>query len=181
MGPVITVSGPHGTGKSTYAKILATKFRLRYVSAGEFFRQIANERGLSLQELSRVAAEGPEIDRLVDDRTKAEAAKGNVVLEGQLAGWVVKDGADARIYLTAPEEVRMRRIARRDGVAPDEARKQTLEREEIQRDRYRRYYGIDIDDLSIYNLVIDTSKHSVQETSRKLNRDLSNLLRSRKH
>jgi cytidylate kinase len=48
------------------------------------------------------------------------------------------------------------------------ARKQTLEREQIQRDRYKRYYGIDIDDLSLYNLVIDTGNRTVESTAKEL-------------
>ena len=39
MALAITISGLHGTGKSTYAKRIAEAFRLRYVSAGEFFRR----------------------------------------------------------------------------------------------------------------------------------------------
>ncbi|MFQ6076866.1 MAG: AAA family ATPase, partial [Candidatus Bathyarchaeia archaeon] len=48
MGLVVTVSGLHGTGKSTYARALSEAFDLRHVSAGGLFRQIALERGLSI-------------------------------------------------------------------------------------------------------------------------------------
>ena len=41
MPLVVTISGLHGSGKSTYAKALAEEFRLRYVSAGQLFRDIA--------------------------------------------------------------------------------------------------------------------------------------------
>ena len=135
MGLVVTIGGPHGTGKSTYARMIATQFNLRYVSAGQLFRALAKEKALTLEELSKEAANSPEIDRMIDERSAAEAAKGDAVIEGQLAAWMAKDLAQIRIYLKAPNEERIRRIAHRDHLDPKAARKQTLERERIQRER----------------------------------------------
>jgi cytidylate kinase len=163
---VVTVSGPHGTGKSTYAKALAETLTLRYVSAGELFRDLAKQQNLSLQELSVRAAEDPSIDRMLDERTKLEAKKGGVVIDAQLGAWMARDLAQVKVLLTAPNEVRFRRIAERDHVGIEDARKETEYRESIQRERYKKYYGIDIDDQSIYDLKIDTSLHSIEETKK---------------
>jgi cytidylate kinase len=168
MGLVVTIGGPHGTGKSTYAKMIAKQFKLRYVSAGRLFRELAKERGVSLEELSRQAAKSPETDNLIDERSAAEAAKGNAVIEGQLAAWVAKDRAQVRIYVKASDEARIRRIAHRDHLDYETARRQTIEREQIQRDRYKRYYGISIDDLSPYNIIVDTTDRTVESTSAEL-------------
>jgi len=154
---VITVSGPHGTGKSTYAKALAQAFKLRYISAGELFRDLAKQQKLSLGELSSRAAEDPSIDRMLDERTKAEAKKGGVVIDAQLAAWMVKEIANVRVLLTASDDVRFKRIAQRDQVKLEDARRETEYRESIQQKRYMKYYGIDVSDLSIYDLKIDTS------------------------
>lgn len=162
-GPVITVSGPHGTGKSTYARALADALRLRYVSAGELFRDLAKERGMSLGEFSRIAANDPAIDNLIDERTKAEAKKGGVVIDAQLAAWIVKDLADAKVLISAPDEVRFKRIAQREGISVQDAEKQTLARESIQRERYRKYYGVDVSDLRIYDLKIDAGRYPLEE------------------
>src|SRR2546426_878384 len=64
---IITVSGPHGTGKSTYAARLAEALRIRHASAGALFRRIAKEKRISLEELGEMALEDPSIDKLVDD------------------------------------------------------------------------------------------------------------------
>jgi len=177
MGIVVTIGGPHGTGKSTYARIIAKEFRIRYVSAGRLFRDLAKEKGIALEELGNRAAEDPGIDHLIDQRSAEEAKKGNVVVEGQLAAWMAKDIAQIRIYLNAPDEVRFARIARRDHVDYETARKQTEDRELIQRDRYKRYYGIDIDDLSLYNLILDTGKRSVEEAGAELISRIHEMLR----
>ncbi len=165
-GPVVTVSGPHGTGKSTYAKALAEALRLRYVSAGELFRGLAREENLSLEALSARAALDPSIDRMLDERTKAEAEKGMVVIDAQLGAWMAKELVDVKVLLTAPKEVRCRRIAERDHVSLDEARRETEFRESIQRERYMKYYGIDVNGLSIYDLKIDTSLYPIEATKR---------------
>ncbi len=177
MGLVVTIGGPHGTGKSTYAKMIARQFKLRYVSAGQLFRDLAKEKSVSLEELSKQAASAPDIDRMIDERSAAEAAKGDAVIEGQLAAWMAKDLAQVRIYLKASDEERIARIASRDRLNYEVARRQTLERERIQRERYMRYYGINIDDLSLYNIVIDTGSRSVESASAELMSRIHEILR----
>ncbi|MBS7643330.1 AAA family ATPase [Candidatus Bathyarchaeota archaeon] len=157
MGIVVTISGLHGTGKSTYARALAEEFRLRHISAGMLFREMATRKGLSVEELSKLAEVDPEIDRIIDERTKMEAKKGSVVIDGQLAGWMAKDHADIRIFLTAPDRVRIERLAHRDNVDYQEAERQTRLREEIEWRRYRKFYDVDIRDTSIYDLVLNTA------------------------
>ncbi len=165
---IITVSGPHGTGKSTYAARLAESLHLRHISAGALFRRIAKEKKISLEKLGETALQDSSIDKLVDERTIAEAEKGNVVVDGQLAGWILKDNADLRIYLMAPEDVRLERIAKRDRVTLEEARVQTEQRESVQRERYSRHYGFQVEDRSIYHLVLDTSLGSIEDTGKVL-------------
>ncbi|MEM3654149.1 MAG: nucleoside monophosphate kinase, partial [Candidatus Bathyarchaeia archaeon] len=114
---VITISGPHGTGKTTYAKRIAEAFNLKHVSAGELFRKIAQEKNISVEKLSEIAIKSQEIDNLIDERTKKEAEIGNVVIDGQLAGWMALKNADLKIFLTAPKEKRFERIAKRDSIS----------------------------------------------------------------
>ncbi len=163
---IVTVSGPHGSGKSTYAARLAGSLALRHVSAGMLFRKLAEERKVSLEKFQEMAAADPSIDRLVDERTMLEAERGDVVVDGQLAGWVLKEISDLRILLTAPLVVRLERIAARDGISLEEARRQTLHREAVQAERYRKHYGFSVDDWSIYHLILDTSFGSIEDTAK---------------
>ena len=165
---IITVSGLHGTGKSTYAARIATALKIRHVSAGTLFRKIAKERQLSLEELGKKALEDPAFDMLVDERTVKEAEKGNVVIDGQLAGWMLRGEADLRIYLTAPEPIRIERIAKRDSLEPSQAETETRQREAVQSERYHRHYGFKVDDRSIYHLILDTSIGSIDNTAKVL-------------
>ena len=176
MPLVVTISGLHGTGKSTYAKTLAEEFKLRYVSAGQLFRDIAKEKGVSMERLIQITANDPEIDHLIDERTKREAEKGDVILEGQLAGWMAKDKGGLKIFLTAPEDVRIKRIAERDSVGFEKAKAQTVLRDKAEREKYKKYYDIDITDISIYDLIMDTSLLSLEESIKILKNMISDYI-----
>lgn len=162
MELVIAISGLHGTGKSVYARNIAKEFRLRYISAGELFRKIAMERKLSLAELSLEATKDDEIDRLLDKRTREEIKKGKIVIEGLLAGWMAMEHTALKIYLKAPNEIRISRIASRDSTSYTDAEKATLFREQNERKRFKRIYDIDIDNLTIYDLVLNTALMSIE-------------------
>jgi cytidylate kinase len=62
------------------------------------------------------------------------------------------------VLITAPIEVRTKRIAEREGVTEELALEEILNREASERNRYQAIYGIDLDDTSVYALVIDSSK-----------------------
>lgn len=172
---IIAIGGKHGTGKSTCAKALAESYGLRYISAGETFRRIARERGISIKELSKFSEKDPSIDRIVDERTREEAEKDDVVLEGQLAPWLAKDAL--KIYVTAPTKERILRISRRDSLGYEEAERETLMREASEKKRYEEYYGINVDDLSIYDLIIDTGLFSKEETVKILKEVINTTLK----
>jgi len=159
---VIAVSGQVGSGKTTHAKKLAETFNLKYVSNGMLFRELARERGVSLQELHRIAEENPEIDRIVDSRAREAAMRGNVVVEGHLACWLLRDIADICIFFKAPLEERVKRIMTRDRVSYEEALRDLQLREHSNWNRAKRYYGVDIHDWSVADLIIDTSKLSIE-------------------
>ncbi|MDH5816057.1 MAG: AAA family ATPase [Candidatus Nezhaarchaeota archaeon] len=158
MGLVIAISGKPGAGKTTFAREVASTFNLRYVSSGTLFRQIANERGVSLLELHKLAERDYEIDRAIDFRALEEANKGNVVIEGHLAGWILRDIADIKIFFTAPLEVRAMRIAARDGIPYEEALKEIRFREESNKLRAKIVYGFDLDDLSTFDVIFNTNR-----------------------
>ena len=150
---------------------------MSYVCAGELFRDLARERGMSLESFSKYAACNPEVDHLIDERTREEAKKGGVVIDAQLAAWMVKDEADVKLLLVASDQVRFNRIAQRDRVSFEFAKNETLAREEIQRIRYQKYYGIDVSDLSIYDLKIDTGLHSIDYTRKSIVDAVRSLLK----
>jgi cytidylate kinase len=156
---LITVSGPPGSGKTTAAGELAERLGLEHVSGGDIFRDLAAERGLTLAEFNELAEEDDQIDRDLDRRLREIAIeRDDVVLESRLSGWLAAEHADLRIWLDAPIDVRAARVADREDKTVEAAREETTTRAESEAKRYREYYNIDVRDLSIYDLTLNTSR-----------------------
>jgi len=154
----LTVSGPPGCGATTVCEALSDAMDCGYVSGGEIFRELAEERGMSLTQFGAEADRSDEIDRALDRRlrTIAEqwgAANKAFVLESRLAGWIAGDRADLRIWLDAPEEVRVERTRDREEMGAE-----MRVREVLEAGRFEHYYDVDISDRSVYDLAINTAR-----------------------
>ena len=160
----VTVSGLPGSGTTSLARQLAAAHHLTLISAGEVFRQMAREKGMELAEFGRLAEHDPSIDREIDTRQKEIAgASEDIVAEGRLSGWFVNN-ADLKVCLFAPLERRVERILARDSVEGlGKALEVTREREICEARRYKEYYGIDINDLAPYHLVLNSDLFGVKE------------------
>jgi cytidylate kinase len=119
------------------------------------FRERAVELGLSIEEMTRKATMDQGFDNYLDARTKEESRRGGVVIDATLSGWMAED-PDLRIHLSCPLEERVRRIAEREGRALEEVDRETRFREENELRRFRELYGVDVEDLSVYDLVVNT-------------------------
>ncbi len=158
---LITISGPAGSGKSTVASGLAEMLGYEHVSGGDIFRELAEERGLTPLELNKLAEEEDSIDRDLDRRQRELAAsRDDLILESRLAGWMAGEYADFRVWLDAPLDVRIARIADREEKPIQTAHTETVERAASESLRYREYYDIDIDELGIYDLSVNTARFS---------------------
>lgn len=154
----ITVSGPPGCGASTLCTRLSEAMDCPYVAGGDIFRDIAEERDMTLTQLSAKAQESDEIDRALDQRLRDIAEQWGMankpfILESRLAGWLAGDRADLRIYLDAPEAVRRDRIEDREETAAELG-----VREVGEAGRYQSYYEIDVEDLELYDLHLNTAR-----------------------
>lgn len=155
---VITVSGPHGSGKSTIAREIAKRLGLRYVSAGEIFRRLAREMGMDVVEFSKYVEKHPEIDKMIDEKMAEEAKRGNVVLDSLLAFHFAREANPINILVTADKLVRAERIAKRDGKTFEEALREIEERERSERERFKRLYGIELWRVEDFDIVINTTR-----------------------
>jgi CMP/dCMP kinase len=155
----LTVGGLPGTGTTTLCRLLERALQLPYIYAGQLFREEAAARGMTLAEFNALAAEDPSVDKELDLRQIELLRGGGVILEGRLAGWLAQryEIAAFKVWLVCAEEERVRRLVQRDGDDPETQRRLMADREERERDRYARYYGADLTDLEIYDLVLDST------------------------
>jgi cytidylate kinase len=163
----ITVSGLPGSGTTTLSRLLAECYDLELISSGEIFRKMSRERGFSLAEFGALAERDPSIDLDIDKNQKSIIhSRENIILESRLAGHMAQGRSDVlKVWIKAPLLTRVKRIQRREKtISFDEELKKTVERERSEALRYKNYYGIDITDLSIYDIVIDSEKWNQYQT-----------------
>lgn len=170
MPGVVTLSGLPGSGTSTLARQVAATLGVERLDGGSVFRALAVERGLDLAAYARLAEHDENIDRALDDRLTERARQGGVLLESRLAGWLVHRAGvmGLKIWLSCDEVVRADRVAAREGGDATMALAHNQAREASERARYRGYYDIDLTDLSIYDLVLDSSDRSPAALERQL-------------
>lgn len=158
MRKIIAIGGPHGSGKSSVAKKLAEEFGMKYISAGEVFRQMAKERNISLKEMSKLVIDEPEVDIQIDDRTKELGQYENTLVDAQLSAFFIPDDALVRISITASKQVRWERIAKRDGCTLEQARQETDTREMAEKRRFSDLYDINVDNQDVYDVIINSDR-----------------------
>jgi cytidylate kinase len=175
---IIAISGLHGTGKSVIAKLLAKNLGVLYYSTGQAFRDLAKENNMSLEEFSNFVEKHPDIDKELDNRVLKMAKEGDIIIDSQLSGYLLKSIADFKIHLTCPLKIRVKRMAVRDQSSYDAKLKETTLREESELKRFNELYNIDLSDnifiQNFFDLIIDTGRLSIDEVLKTILKELEN-------
>ena len=157
----ITISGPPGSGKTTACNRLSEILGLKAVVFGKIFRELAAEKHLSLLEFGQLAEKDPSIDEAIDTKILEIAREHeDIILVSRLSAYMLSRNSIPafKIYLGASPEVRMSRIGVREGQSLEDAKRETVERQASEAKRYMMYYNIDINDMSVYDLVVNTDE-----------------------
>lgn len=160
---IVAISGKSGCGNTTVSKRVAQILGCEFINYT--FRKLAEEEGKSLAEILALAEEDSSWDRLLDSRQVELAQKQDCVIGSRLAMWLLPN-ASLRVYLKASPDVRVDRIHAREGGSRDEIAVFTAQRDIRDHRRYKETYGIDTDDVSGANLVIDTERWDAEQIAR---------------
>jgi len=101
--------------------------------------------------------------RTITGVIEALAEGGNVVLVGRGSQVILRDRPGSlHVLATAPLEMRVRRIALRDEVTMEEARRRVQENDRGRAAFHRKFFKVDADDPSLFDLVIGTGRLSYE-------------------
>ena len=152
----IAISGKSGCGNTTVSRLISNILDLRFINYT--FRNLAQEKGLSFEQILDLAKEDDSLDKEVDKHQVELARKdGGCVLGSRLAIWMLPE-ADLKVYLSAKLDVRVKRIQNREGGTLDDIIKSTKKRDKQDRERYLKIYNIDNDNYSFADIVIQTDE-----------------------
>ena len=92
--------------------------------------------------------------------------RGNVVVVGRGGQAVLKEMPDVlHVRIQAPYNVRVRRLLERENYSPGGAKEAALQHDRASAEYLKRFFGIDWEDSTLYDLVINTTKLDVEGTA----------------
>ena len=181
---VISLAGELASGKGTVSKLLSEELDYTIYRNGEYVRKLAKDKGLDITSFNEYLNEHPEIDRQIE-KSAAEYAKehNNFIIDARLGWYAVPESF--KVYLT----IDINEAARR--AFYDEARKSTekfssieeqkadMERRyKMENTRYFNLYGVRKEDLSNYDLVVDTTDKTPIQVKEKILEEYNKWLNS---
>lgn len=171
---IITITGKPCSGKSAVINYLVEKYGFEKVGCGQMFREIAMERGVDILELNRL--KDTSIDKMVDDKIVeiGNARKGdNIIFDSRTAWHFIPDSFKVFIDVNEDEQAKRllgsnRGIDDNVHISTEQAKKNLLERWNLENARYFEIYGFDNTDPSKFDFVIDNSHLTIENTAEKI-------------
>ena len=162
---IISLSGDLASGKGTVSKILMEKLNFGIYRNGEYVRELAKKMNMDITEFNIYVEKHPEIDIQIE-KSATEYAKqhDNFIIDARLGWYAVPESF--KVYLKVDIDV----AAKRAFLDQDAERKETekfntieeqkqdmIKRVNLENERYYNLYKVRKDDMSNYDLVVDTT------------------------
>lgn len=153
----ICISGFTSTGKTTLGELLSKSLNIPHINAS--YKDVVGD-GDALIDLQRKAdkAFAQKFDREIISKAKGK----DCVITTWLSPWLIKD-ATVRVWLSADKDERANRTAKRNGVTRAKAMKYLEEKDSTTMRNFKRDYGIDILEHSLFDIELNSSRMSIDE------------------
>ncbi len=180
---IISFNGDHGSGKSTIAKKLAKDLGYERFYMGKIFRNMAKEEGASYADFLELLKKDSSYDKKVDAYVVDLAnTKDNFIIESRTAWHFIP--TSFKIYLKVDEkegakrmfadylETEHRKNESNSIKSLEDILRISRHRKEEDDKRYKKIYDIDTNDMSQYDLVLDTTNLSKEEVYKKVKQEV---------
>ena len=168
---IISLGGELASGKGTTSRVLMKRLNYGIYRNGDYFRELAKNMNMDVTTFNIYVENHPEIDRQIEN-SAAEYAKthDNFIIDARLGWYAVPESF--KVYLKVDLDVAARR-AFFDEASKDSEKFNTLEeqkadiqkRYKLENERYWQLYQVRKEDESNYDLVIDTTELTGEETA----------------
>lgn len=179
---IISLSGDPASGKGTVSNILIENLGYGIYRNGEYFRKLAKENNMTLSEFGDYVKLHPEIDIEIENSAKEYAkTHDNFIIDARLGWYSLPESF--KVYLKVDIDESAKRAfydsSRKDVEnyqSLEEYKNSLIERKTLENERYLKLYGINRDDMSNYDLVIDTTKKTPEEVANIIINEYKNWL-----
>lgn len=179
---IISITGELASGKGVISKAITEKLNYGIYRNGEYFRKLAKDHNMDVTSFNIYVKEHPEIDFQIE-KSAAEYAKTHekFVIDARLGWYAVPESF--KVYLTVDIDEAARRAfydeKRKETEKFDtieEQKKDLIKRYELENERYWNLYHVRKEDLSNYDLVIDTTQGKPEKIADKIIQEYKNWL-----
>lgn len=168
---IISLAGDLASGKGTVSQILIDELQYGIYRNGEYVRKLAKEKGLDITNFNAYLADHPEIDQQIE-KSAAEYAKNHdeFIIDARLGWYAVPESF--KVYMKVDIDVAAKRAfedEKRKGTESfstiEEQKQDMIRRYKLENERYWRLYHVHKEDMSNYDLVVDTTEHTPKQTA----------------
>ena len=168
---IITIAEDLASGKSRVTDKLKNDLNFEIYRNGEYVRKLAKEKGLDITSFNAYLKEHPEIDEQIEKSASLYAdTHDNLIVDARLGWYSIPESF--KVYLKVDIDIAAKRAFN------DEKRKETerfdtieeqkqdiIKRFKMENERFFKLYGIHKEDMSNYDLVVDTSNNTIEESA----------------
>ena len=171
---IISLAGDLAAGKGTVSEILIKDLNYGIYRNGEYARKLAKDMGLDITSFNVFLGEHPEIDLQIE-KSASEYAKehDNFIIDARLGWYAVPESF--KVYLRVDIDVAAQRAfndLKRKGTENfntiEEQKEDMQKRFNMENERYWKLYHVRKDDMSNYDLVVDTTNITPEEVAEKI-------------
>ena len=160
---IITITGDHASGQGTLTDLLQKELGYEIYRNGQYVRKLAKDMGMSITEFQIYLNEHPELDRDIEkSATEYASTHDNLIIDAKLGWYAVPESF--KVYLKVDIDIAVNRAfqdEKRKHTEPFQSIEQAKEfiqyRYQEENKRWYQEYGVRREDMSNYDLVIDTS------------------------
>ena len=168
---IISISGDIASGKGTVSEILLKRLDYRIYKNGEYFRKLAREHGMDVTTFNKYVEDHPEIDRQIEKRaTEYSTTHDNYVIDARLGWYSVPNSFKVYLQVDLEEAARRalndpKRKTTENFSTLEDQKNDIKQRYELENKRYAKIYGVHRDDMSNYDLVVNTTNLTPDEVA----------------
>ncbi len=166
---IISLAGDLASGKGTVSKLLSQELQYEIYKNGDYVRKLAKERGLSITSYNEYLKDHPEIDQQIEKSAALyEKEHDNLIIDARLGWYAVPESF--KVYMKVDIDVAAKRAfddsnrkETESFATVEEQKADMLRRYNLENERYFNLYGVHKEDMSNYDLVVDTTELTPEE------------------
>lgn len=181
---IISLAGDLAAGKGTISNILIEELQYGIYRNGEYVRKLAKDMGLNITSFNEYLADHPEIDVQIE-KSAAEYAKDhdNFIIDARLGWYAVPESFKVYLRVDIDEAAKRafndeKRKNTESFSTVEEQKQDMIKRFNLENERYWKLYNVHKEDMSNYDLVVDTTNITPQEAAEIIKREYFKWLES---